>query len=60
MKRKKQIEERILKLEQDVFRLEGNTNSQYATDFEKKYWTTNLIPGIKARIDELKWVLGQI
>ncbi len=60
MKRKKQIEERILKLEQDVSRLEENSTSRYATDFERKHWTTNLIPGIKARIDELKWVLGQI
>lgn len=60
MKKKKNIEERIKMLEGSIGKYEESCNSKYATDHDRLYWQNVLIPGIKVRIDELKWVLGTI
>lgn len=58
MRKKTAIEKRISDLEKSILKYQENINSQYATDGEREYWRNTLIPSIKIRIDELKWVLG--
>ena len=58
MKKKKQIEERIKMLEGSIAKHEHDANSQYASDHDRLYWLNVIIPSVKVRIDELKWILG--
>ena len=59
-KTKAEIEKRIQELEGSVIKYQEAARSAYATNYEVKHFLTVLIPGIKIRIDELKWVLGTI